>query len=121
MAVQASLDCFRSWPSDRCKARCPGKVSWPLPAAGHPIANLVLAFGPPNRRDDSERPTKQTAITRAELEAMLATCDESLEGLRDRALLCFGFASAGRRRSEIAAADIPSGPANKPAYNRSCA
>jgi len=53
-----------------------------------------------------ERPTKKTAITRAELEAMLATCDDSLEGRRDRALLCFGFASGGRRRSEIAAADL---------------
>jgi integrase len=53
-----------------------------------------------------ERPTKKTAITRPELEAMLATCEDSLEGLRDRALLCFGFASGGRRRSEIAAADL---------------
>ncbi|MEB1101543.1 site-specific integrase [Xanthomonas campestris] len=53
-----------------------------------------------------DRPTKKTAITRPELEAMLATCDDSLEGLRDRALLCFGFASGGRRRSEIAAADM---------------
>jgi len=53
-----------------------------------------------------ERPAKKTAITKAELEAMLATCDESLEGIRDRALLCFGFASGGRRRSEIAAADF---------------
>jgi integrase len=53
-----------------------------------------------------ERPAKKTAIARNELEAMLATCDESLEGLRDRALLCFGFASGGRRRSEIAASDM---------------
>lgn len=53
-----------------------------------------------------ERPRKKTAITLAELEAMLATCDDSLEGIRDRALLCFGFASGGRRRSEIAAADL---------------
>ena len=52
------------------------------------------------------RPHKKTAITLTELEAMLATCDDSLEGLRDRALLCFGFASGGRRRSEIAAADL---------------
>ena len=37
---------------------------------------------------------------------MLATCDDSLEGLRDTALLCFGFASGGRRRSEIAVADM---------------
>lgn len=53
-----------------------------------------------------ERPRKKTAITLAELEAMLATCDDSLEGLRDRALLCFGFASGGRRRGEVAAADL---------------
>lgn len=53
-----------------------------------------------------ERPTKKTAILRAELEAMLATCGDSLQGRRDRALLCFGFASDGRRRSEIAAADM---------------
>ena len=31
-----------------------------------------------------ERPTKKTAITRPQLEAMLATCDDSLEGLRDK-------------------------------------
>jgi integrase len=53
-----------------------------------------------------ERPAKKTAITRAELEAMLATCDGSLEGTRDRALLYFAFASGGRRRSEVAAADM---------------
>lgn len=53
-----------------------------------------------------ERPAKKTAITKPELEAMLATCDDSLEGIRDRALLCFGFSSGGRRRSEIAAADV---------------
>lgn len=53
-----------------------------------------------------ERPAKKTAITKPELEAMLATCDDSLEGLRDRALLCFGFSSGGRRRSEIAAANM---------------
>ncbi|KAG1192458.1 hypothetical protein G6F35_013632 [Rhizopus arrhizus] len=38
-----------------------------------------------------ERPAKKTAITRDELEAMLATCGDRLEGLRDRALLCFGL------------------------------
>lgn len=53
-----------------------------------------------------ERPTKKTAITRSELEAMVATCEDSLEGLRDRALLYFAFASGGRRRSEVADADL---------------
>jgi len=50
-----------------------------------------------------ERPRKKVAITLPELEDLLATCYDSLEGLRDRALLCFGYASGGRRRSEIAA------------------
>ena len=54
------------------------------------------------------RPAKKTAITRTELEALLATCDDSLEGIRDRALLLFGFASGGRRRVEIATADMAS-------------
>ena len=52
------------------------------------------------------RPRKKTAITLPELEAMLDTCDDSLEGQRDRALLSFAFASGGRRRSEVAAADM---------------
>jgi len=51
-----------------------------------------------------ERPSKKTAITSPELRAMLATCDDDLVGLRDRALLFFSFASGGRRRSETAGA-----------------
>lgn len=53
-----------------------------------------------------ERPRKKTAMTKRELGALVATCDDSLEGLRDRALLYFAFASGGRRRSEVTAADL---------------
>jgi integrase len=54
-----------------------------------------------------ERPSKKTAIVRSGLEALIETCDDNkLEGLRDRALLYFAFASGGRRRSEVAAADL---------------
>lgn len=49
-----------------------------------------------------ERPDRKTALTRDPLEAMLLTCTDGLVGIRDRALLLFGFASGGRRRSEIA-------------------
>ena len=66
----------------------------------------LLARGRRAASKRGERPRKKTAITRQELEALVATCDGSLEGLRDRALLCFGFASGGRRRSEVAAADL---------------
>ena len=53
-----------------------------------------------------EAPTKKTAATREPLEAMAATCDDSLEGTRDRALLLFAWSSGGRRRSEVAAATM---------------
>lgn len=53
-----------------------------------------------------EMPTKKSAATREPLEAMLATCDDSLEGVRDKALLLFAWASGGRRRSEVAAATL---------------
>ena len=50
--------------------------------------------------------TKKTAATREPLEAMLATCEDTLEGKRDRALLLFAWASGGRRRSEVASARV---------------
>lgn len=44
---------------------------------------------------------RKAALTREPLEALLATCDPSLRGIRDRALLLFAWASGGRRRSEV--------------------
>ena len=70
-----------------------------------PAVRHLLARGRRAAVKRGDRPHKKTAITKPELEALLATCDDSLEGLRDRAILYFGFASGGRRRSEIAAAD----------------
>ena len=46
--------------------------------------------------------TKKAAITKDILTAMLKTCDDSLIGVRDRAVLLLGFSSGGRRREEIA-------------------
>jgi integrase len=51
-------------------------------------------------------PCKKPALTREPLEALLQTCDSSLAGLRDRALLLFAFSSGGRRRSEVTAATM---------------
>lgn len=53
-----------------------------------------------------ELPQKKEALTRDVLEQLLGTCDDSLRGLRDRALLLFAWASGGRRRSEVAGADM---------------
>jgi integrase len=49
-------------------------------------------------------PVAPVAATREIMEALLASCEDDLIGKRDRALLLFGWASGGRRRSEIIAA-----------------
>jgi len=51
-------------------------------------------------------PQRKAALTREPLEALLATCDDSLRGKRDRALLLFAWASGGRRRSEVTGATL---------------
>jgi len=89
---------IRRWQPRGSRPRSERSNPWELPSGRTLLSRAAVKRG--------DRLTKKAAITRAELEAMLATCDESLEGLRDRALLCFGFASGGRRRSEIAAADM---------------
>ena len=61
------------------------------------------------RRAYSKRgvvPDKKAAMTREPLAALLATCDDSLRGVRDRALLLFAWASGGRRRSEVTMATL---------------
>lgn len=51
-------------------------------------------------------PNKKDAMTKEPLQLMLATCDDSLRGKRDRALLLFAWSSGGRRRSEVVSADM---------------
>jgi integrase len=51
-------------------------------------------------------PSRPVAATRDVIDVLLSTCDDSLVGIRDRALLLFGWASGGRRRSEITAASF---------------
>lgn len=51
-------------------------------------------------------PRKKSALTKEPLQALLDTCDASLRGKRDRALLLFAWSSGGRRRSETAHADM---------------
>ncbi len=52
------------------------------------------------------QPKSQRPITRDVLLQLLDTCDNSLRGIRDRAILTLGFASGGRRRSELTALNI---------------
>lgn len=84
-------------------------ASW---RAMHRMRNLASPFEAPlvrqaraRARKAAERapaPKSPRPITREVLEAMLAACGPGMAGLRDRAILAFGFASGGRRRSEIA-------------------
>lgn len=77
----------------------------PNPCAHESVKALLLrtrrAFA--RRGHTAER---KPALTREPLEALLATCDDSLRGLRDRALLLFAWSSGGRRRSEVCSACV---------------
>lgn len=72
----------------------------------HPRVRELLAK---SRRAYAKRgalPRRKPALTIEPMQAMLRTCDASLAGLRDRALLLFAFSSGGRRRSEVTAATM---------------
>ncbi|SOZ00905.1 Phage integrase [Cupriavidus taiwanensis] len=108
--------------ADGCKAR-PGPPA--LSTLSHRLAVIAKAHqlqGLPNPCADAgvrelmastrrayarrgHRQARKAALTRAPLLRLLDTCDGSLAGLRDRALL-FAWASGGRRRSEVARATM---------------
>tara|TARA_R110002124_G_scaffold121948_2_gene280456 strand:+ start:1421 stop:2464 length:1044 start_codon:yes stop_codon:yes gene_type:complete len=83
-------------------------ASW---QAFHRMRNLPSPFGAPlvqqarqKARRALARPRKPKSprpITRDVLKRLLASCDDSLRGIRDRAMLTLAFASGGRRRSEV--------------------
>lgn len=85
-------------------------ASW---RAFHRMKNLASPFDAPlvaQARSRARRaaarppaPKSDHPITRPVLEDMLGSCDESRRGRRDRAALMLGWASGGRRRSEIVA------------------
>ncbi|WP_254615731.1 site-specific integrase [Cupriavidus basilensis] len=71
------------------------------PAARELVARTRRAYA-----KRGERPARKAALTREPLSRLLETCDDSLIGLRDRALLLFAWSSGGRRRSEVAGATL---------------
>lgn len=88
-------------------------ASW---QAFHRMRNLTSPFSAPlvqQARQKARRanarprvPKSPKPVTREVLEALLATCDASLRGCRDRAMLMLAFASGGRRRSEVASLNV---------------
>lgn len=83
-------------------------ASW---RAFHRMKNLASPFEAPLLRGARAKGRRAAArpriaksprpVTRDVLETLLTSCDGTLRGLRDRAILMLGFASGGRRRSEI--------------------
>jgi integrase len=88
-------------------------ASW---QAFHRMRNLASPFSAPlvqQARQKARRanakprtPKSPKPITREILELLLATCDDSHRGIRDRAMLMLAFASGGRRRSEISGLNV---------------
>ena len=88
-------------------------ASW---QAFHRMRNLISPFSAPlvqQARQKARRanakprvPKSPKPITRDVLETLLATCDDSHRGIRDRAMLMLAFGSGGRRRSEVAALNV---------------
>lgn len=58
------------------------------------------------KQKHSGKRSRKQAITRDILDDFLDTCGSSLIDIRDRAILLFGWASGGRRRSEIVDAKV---------------
>lgn len=81
-------------------ARLPSPTDHPEVKALLRAARAIAARSPGSAQK------KAPAILREHMLAMLALCDHTLTGKRDRALLLFGWATGGRRRSEIAGADM---------------
>lgn len=56
------------------------------------------------RQQDS--PVRAKGISQPDMAKMLQTCDNSPQGIRDRAMLLFGWVNGGRKRSDIQAASF---------------
>lgn len=87
-------------------ARRVAAIVWYHEQAGHPSpldaeTRAMLA----GARRSLPPPKQKAAITPAQLRRMVANCDRSPLGVRNHALLLFGFAT-GLRRSEISAVNL---------------
>ncbi|MFD1740205.1 tyrosine-type recombinase/integrase [Cypionkella sinensis] len=107
LGLRRALTCPASATLDRRIA------SW---QAFHRMRNLASPFAAPlvqQARQKARRanarphnPKSAKPLTRDILETLLATCDASHRGIRDRAMLMLAFASGGRRRSEVTALNV---------------
>ncbi|MBE2278243.1 MAG: tyrosine-type recombinase/integrase [Rhodobacteraceae bacterium] len=87
-----------SWRAFHRMRNLPSPFTAPLVAQTRQKARRAAA-GP-------HRPKSARPVTRDILRRLLASCDASIRGLRDRAMLSLAFASGGRRRSEVSALNV---------------
>ena len=87
-----------SWQAFHRMRNLPSPFSAPLVQQARQKARRAIARP---RKPKSPRP-----VTRDILHSLLGTCDDSLRGIRDRAILTLAFASGGRRRSEVTGLNV---------------
>ena len=104
-ATRASAPSASPGGSGRATPGVPGGQKLANPCAD-PLVRELLARTRRAYAQRGARPKRQRALTKDPLQLLLATCDASLRGKRDRALLLFAWATGGRRRSEVAAATL---------------
>jgi len=78
------------------------QAKWPNPCHEKEVRQVLSKL---TKKYGGSKPAGK-AITKNILDDMLDTCGSSLIDLRDQAVLLFAWGSGGRRRSEVAAADI---------------
>ena len=79
--------------------------NWPSPTEMASVKTLLREARKAQARE-GVTVRKKTAAVRESLEAMLATCNDGILGLRDRALLLLAWSGGGRRRSEVVGLQI---------------
>jgi len=74
--------------------------AWDSPTDAAAVKTLLRDAGKAQSRHGvSVR--KKTALVTEPMQALLATCDDGVRGVRDRALLLLAWSGGGRRRSEV--------------------
>lgn len=88
--------------SRRLAALSVAHKGWPSNPVRDPRVRDLLAMSRRALAAQGVGPRRMRATTIDVLGPMLATCSDDLRGVRDQAILLVGFASGGRRRSELA-------------------
>ena len=75
----------------------------PSPAL-HPQVKLLIKRA--RRAYKNQQPIQKVAATKNIVQQLIDTCDHSLHGIRNKALILVGFGAGGRRRAELASFEV---------------